>query len=91
MLAYGQVVYEGIPMQPGDIVQYIARADNRHDLFEAGQNAINHLKKGSNYTVRQTYYYDDYIFIELAEHPGVLFYSYDFIHDPNFGIEAQIA
>jgi len=91
MLAIGRVIYQSAPLRSGDNVRYIARADNRNDLFDAGQNAVQHLRKGNRYTVRQTYHYDDYIFVELAEHPGILFYSYDFVHDYIQEVEAQIA
>jgi len=91
MLAKGHFLNQSILARTGDAVRYVARADNRHDLFDASQNALRHLRKGGRYTVRQTYHYDDYTFVELAEYPGMLFYSYDFVPDIIEETEAQMA
>lgn len=64
--------------EKGDKVKYIASTNDQNDIFDAGKNALKYLEKGQIYTLKATYQYDWLTFVELAEFPGILFYSTDF-------------
>jgi len=63
----------------GDKVRYIAPRHDQNDYFSAGENAEEMLVEGRSYTVRETHDYEPLTFVELEEHPGVLFYTTDFV------------
>lgn len=63
----------------GDKVKFIAPKHDHDDYFYAGENAEKLLKQGEIYTVKLTHEYDPFVFVELEEFPGNLFYATDFV------------
>ncbi|KUO66299.1 MAG: hypothetical protein APF84_17870 [Gracilibacter sp. BRH_c7a] len=63
-------------------VVYIAATDERDDIFNAGRNAIQYLRKDQIYTVNMIFECCSFTMVELEEFPGIFFYSNDFIDCP---------